>query len=199
MKTYDLYVVMAPADDSISNLGYITEALVNSSLKVTRHVGDKSSHRSKADIDRLVDQSEKLLYISDEANNRLETSVDAVLKADADGVEIYVLRLDNSSYPSEIAHILANSRVYDAIDSNSRANVIDSLIRDLGGSTEPVVTPDQRPTTPDAEPTVGPETEEDAEEDATRVIRRPQSTWTIVIEILLAIIIIAGAIALALK
>ena len=201
MKQYDLYVVMAPDADAESELETLTTALVNSGLKYTRHIGSKDDMAARRDIDRLLADSDAVLYVSDEATNRLPLSAETVKKADKAGLNIIVLRLDNSNYPADVAGILANSIVYDALAENQRPMVVSEMVGKLGGNAKsaPEVTPGTRPTTPDAQPTTGPETVADAEADETRPITRPQSTWTIVIEIILALVVIAGVIALAVK
>lgn len=74
-----------------------------------------------------------MLYVADEAHNSSELAIDEVDKAERDGVDIVVLRIDMSDYPKQIATPLMDAVTFDATHPEQRRAVFGDVIERLGG------------------------------------------------------------------
>ncbi|MCM1110760.1 MAG: hypothetical protein NC336_06100 [Clostridium sp.] len=214
MKQYDFYLSMSPANVDEPYMGELTLLLLQSGLKYSRHIGAKDNLAARRDVGRLIKDSNALLYVSDRTNNSLPMSVEEVRRASRDGLEIVVVRVDDSEFPAEVSEALSEAAIYDATDPGRRPEAFGDAIRRLGGDipiggevdelpSSSAPQSDPRPAPAGAQPETDvppvPETVGEAQRDQTRPLTRSMSLSTVLVMIILGIIVVAGVIALILR
>lgn len=206
MKLYDIYLVMSPEGATEEYMGALAEQLLKSGLKYTRHVGQTDNLAARRDISRLLDECHSVLFIANKASNSSELTAEALQHANRQGMEIVVVRADDSPYPVEIAAILADAPTYDATDPATRSDAMGDAIRRLGGRNNIVAKPGGAPSSGgsagsvSADPVVsdtsygGQPAVDDTDDE--HIVRNGPSLSVIVVEIVLGILVVAGIIAL---
>lgn len=212
MKHYDIYLAMAPGGEAEEYMGQLAVLLLNSGLKYTRHIGKADNIAARRDVRRLLDECSSVLYIANEANNSLDLAVDVVERANKAGMEIVVVRTDKSPYPEDVAQILQEAPTYDATNPATRRQTFGDAIRRLGGKI------DIEPAPATAAPEPSPAETNPADSSTSANTTSPTDTLTaasgpaydpdehtgkqgqslsvIILEIILAIIVIAGVAAI---
>ena len=158
-------------------------------------MGQTDNLAARRDISRLLDECHSVLFIANKASNSSELTAEALQHANRQGMEIVVVRADDSPYPVEIAAILADAPTYDATDPATRSDAMGDAIRRLGGRNNIVAKPAGAPSSGVSAGSVsaGPAV---SDTDDEHIVRNGPSLSVIVVEIVLGILVVAGIIAL---